>query len=254
MINELTADNTYKPRATYILAFCCLMITGGTLMFQNLESIFGARELGGIPPLARLTIPFQHGFSTIPRVVHLSIILILFLLISRPVEKILGTTQFIIFTAICWIFYVITHRYLEMQGHGFHPIIWSYSIVLWYILGEAKYIKTRSSFQENYRLLRVVVGLMWIVAPIMMMFIPLHFTNTSETSLIESLWLGNVCHILAIFLGFSGILFFKKRIRSRMVNFARKKKLTYSKYDKLMAMSCLLIPLFLLAILYINPQ
>jgi membrane associated rhomboid family serine protease len=254
MINELTADNTYRPKATYILAFCCLMITGGTLMFQNLESIFGARELGGIPPLARLTVPFQHGFSTIPRIVHLSIILILFLLISRPVEKILGTTRFVAFTAICWIFYVLTHRFLEMQGHGFHPIIWTYSILLWYILGEAKYIKTRTSFQETYKLLKVIILSMWIVAPIMMMFIPLHFTNTSETSLIESLWLGNICHILAVFLGIGGILIFKKRIRNRMIKFARKKKLIYSKYDKFAVISCLLVPLFLLAILYINPQ
>ncbi len=254
MINELTSDNTYRPKATYTLAFCCLMITGGTLMFQNLESIFGARELGGIPPLARMTIPFQHGFSTIPRIVHLSIILILFVLISRPVEKILGTMRFVIFTAICWIFYVATHRFLEMQGHGFHPIIWSYSIVLWYILGEAKYIKTRTSFQENYRLLKVTIVIMWVIAPVMMMFIPLHFTNTSETSLIESLWLGNICHILAIFLGIAGILIFKKRIRKRMINFARKKKLTYSKYDKFAVIGSLLIPLFLLAILFYNPQ
>lgn len=253
MINELTSDSSYKPRATYIFAFCCLMITAGTLMFTNLESYYGAKDAGGVPFLVRVTVPFQHGFSTIPRVVHISIIIVLFLLIARPVEKVLGTFRFVIFTGVCWGFYVITHRVLEMQGHGFHPIIWSYSIILWYILGEAKFIKTRSSFQENYRMLRAVIGLMWIGAPLMMMFIPLHFKNTAATSLAESLWLGNVFHILAIFLGFAGVLVFKSYIRKRMLYFARKKKLEHSPMDNIAFFACFLIPIFLLSIVYIKP-
>jgi len=228
MINELTSDSTYRPRVTYVFALCCLMITAGTLMFANLESYYGAKDPGGVPILVRFTVPFQHGFSAIPRVVHIAIILVLFLLIARPVEKVLGSLRFLLFTGVCWALYVITHRLLEMQGHGFHPIIWSYSIILWYILGEAKFLKTRSSFQENYRMLRAVIGVMWLAAPVMMMFIPLHFTNNSTISLAESLWLGNVFHILAILLGFGGILVFKSTIRKRMMTFARKKKLETS--------------------------
>jgi hypothetical protein len=253
MINELTSDNSYRPKITYVLALCCLMITAGTLMFTNLEAYYGASDSGGIPFLVRLTVPFQHGFSIIPRVVHMAIIIVLFLLIARPVEKILGSLRFLLFTGFCGALYVITHRVLEMQGHGFHPIIWSYSIILWYILGEAKFIKTRSSFQENYRLLRIVIVVMWVVAPLMMMFIPLHFNNTAQTSLLESLWLGNVFHILAILLGFAGVLIFKKTIRKRMLGFARKKNLKYSPLDKFAFFAALLIPLFLLAIVYIKP-
>tara|TARA_B100001939_G_C16939419_1_gene617656 strand:+ start:543 stop:1301 length:759 start_codon:yes stop_codon:yes gene_type:complete len=252
MINELTADNNLRPRATYILAFCCVMITGGTLMFPLLESTYGAGNFGGIPILSRLTVPFQHGFGFTPKVVHLSIMLVLFGLISRPVEKVLGTTRFVLFTGVCWLFYVVVHRVFEMQGHGFHPIIWSYSIILWYILGEAKYIKTRSSFQENYRLLRLVISLMWVVAPVMMMFIPLHFSNTAETSLAESLWLGNIFHILALLLGVAGILFFKPIIRKRLLLLARKKKLENSKYDKKVSFACILIPIFLLTVFFLR--
>jgi len=253
MINELTSDNSYRPKITYVLALCCLMITAGTLMFANLDAYYGASDSGGVPFLVRLTVPFQHGFSAIPRIVHLAIILVLFSLIARPVEKVLGSMRFLLFTGVCWGLYVITHRVLEMQGHGFHPIIWSYSIILWYILGEAKFIKTRSSFQENYRSLRIIIGLMWVVAPLMMMFIPLHFNNTAETSLAESLWLGNVFHILAILLGFAGVLVFKKTIRSRMLSFARKKNFKSSPVDKIVFYAAFLIPLFLLAIIYIKP-
>lgn len=252
MINELTADNKLRPRATYIFACCCLMITGGTLMFPLLESMYGASEFGGIPLITRLTVPFQHGFGFTPKIVHISIILVLFGLIGRPVEKVIGTTRFVLFTGICWVFYVVTHRLFDMQGHGFHPIIWSYSIILWYILGEAKYIKTRSSFQENYRLLRLIISLMWVVAPVMMMFIPLHFTNTAETSLLESLWLGNIFHIMAFVLGIAGIFAFKSTIRKRMLIFARKKKLEYEQYDKLITLSCLLVPIFLLTVFFLR--
>lgn len=252
MINELTADNKFRPRATYIFACCCLMITGGTLMFPLLESMYGASEFGGVSLITRLTVPFQHGFGFTPKIVHISIILVLFGLISRPVEKVIGTTRFVIFTGICWVFYVITHRFFEMQGHGFHPIIWSYSIILWYILGEAKYIKTRSSFQENYKLLRLIIILMWVVAPVMMMFIPLHFNNTTETSLVESLWLGNIFHMLAFVLGISGIFVFKSIIRKRMLMFARRQKLEYYEYDKLITYACLLVPVFLLTVFFLR--
>ena len=213
MINELTSDTSFRPKATYLFMLCCLLITAGTIMFQNLEAYYGVKDSGGIPILVRTTVPFQHGFNTIPRVVHLCINLVLLMLVARPVEKVLGTFRFALLTGVCWVTYVILHRVLEMQGHGFHPMIWTYSIILWYILGEAKFLKTRSSFQENYRLLRAVIALMWLGAPIMMVFIPLHFKNTSETSILSSLWLGNVFHILSLVLGIAAVLVFKGFIR-----------------------------------------
>ncbi len=253
MINELTSDNSYRPKGTYIFALCCLMITAGTLMFENLEFYYGARESGGIPFLVRLTVPFQHGFNEIPRIVHLVIMIILFVLVARPVEKVLGTFRFMLFSGFIWAAYVIVHRLLEMQGHGFHPFIWSYSVVLWYILGEAKFLKTRSSYQENYRLLRAVIGLMWIGAPIMMMFIPLHFDNSWDISLLDSLWRGNILHILALIMGILGVLVFKGHIRKRLLSFTRKKKLNVATLDTITFYVCLTIPLFLLAIVYIKP-
>lgn len=250
MINELTSDISYRPRATYLLALCCIMITSGTLMFTNLESYYGIKDAQGIPLLTRATVPFQHGFYTIPRIVHLSIIIILFLLIARPVEKVLGTYRFVLFTMICWLIYFVTHRLFEMQGHGFHPIIWSYSILLWYILMEAKFLKTRSSFQENYRLLKTVIIIMWSVAPIMMMFIPLHFTNNPDISMGECLWLGNIFHLMGLVVGLGGIFFFKSHIRQKLLSFARKEKFDVEKRDTAAFLFCLIIPLFLVSIVY----
>lgn len=250
MINEIVQDSSYRPRATYVLALCCIMVTGATLLFPNLDLIFGAKDPGGIPMLVRLTVPFQHGFSdmgfeAVPRLVHLTIMLILFVVVARPVEKVVGTFRFVLFTGVCWAFYALTHRLLELQGHGFHPIMWAYSVVLWYILSEAKFIKTRSSFQEQYRLLRGIILLMWIAAPLMMIFIPLHFKNSAQITLYESAYYGNILHVLGFVLGLLGIVFMRKHIRKRMMPFARKKKFKREPLDNLAFYACFGIPVLM---------
>lgn len=251
MINEILQDSSYKPKGTYILALCCLLITAGTMMFPNLDSFYGAKEPGGVPMLVRLTVPFQHGFDFTSRAVHVAIMIILFALIARPVEKVIGTFRFLAFTVGCWAIYALTHRLLELQGHGFHPILWAYSVVVWYILGEAKFIKTRSSFQENYRLLRGIILLMWIAAPLMMIFIPLHFKNSHEISLVESAYYGNILHVLGFVLGIIGVVIFRQAIRKRMLSFARKKKFATSSMDQLAFYAALLIPVCLLSLVFI---
>lgn len=253
MINELVQDTTYRPRATYAFAICCIIVTSATLIFPNLDAIFGARESGGISILSRLTVPFQHGFSemgfgAIPRIVHLILMLTLFVLVARPVEKVIGTFRFVLFTGACWLAYFFAHRLLEMQGHGFHPILWAYSVVLWYILGEGKFIKTRSSFQEQYRLLRGLVLLMWIAAPLMMIFIPLHFQNSAQITLVESAYYGNILLIVGMAMGLIGIVFLRKHIRQRMLVFARKKKLPKEPLDNLAFYATFGVPILLVIV------
>lgn len=250
MINEIVSDNTYKPRATYIFALCCVMVTLATLVFPNLDAYFGAKDEGNIPLIVRTTVPFQHGFSEMTRLVHLGIMLLLMLFISRPLEKVIGTFRFVLFFGISWVSYVIIHRLLEMQGHGFHTILWAQSVILWYVLGEAKYIKTRSSFQENYRLLRAIIGAMWILAPVMMVFIPLHFKNSASISLFESAWNGNVFHLLGLLLGVLGTALFRPVIRKRMMSFGRKKKFYKESLDNLAFYGCFVIPVWLAIIVF----
>ncbi|PHQ79228.1 MAG: hypothetical protein COB65_12900, partial [Thalassobium sp.] len=154
-------------------------------------------------------------------------------------------------TGISWFLYLLVHRLFEMQGHGFHAIIVSYSVVAWIILLEGSFIKTRSPFEEYYRTLKMVIMLLWAGLLVSMPFVPLHYNSTAQTTMGESILLGNFFFIPAFIAGLIGLVLWRKKMRERLVLFARRKKFYPEKDDRLAGLLSLGIPLYLIALFFL---
>jgi len=101
MFSEIYTSKQPAPLQSYALMACSLGVTVATLVFPNLQHVFGSFDEGTdfmqrltVAFQHALTVAFQHGFEWRSSVVHLLIDLVLMAFIAVFTEKVLGAWMF----------------------------------------------------------------------------------------------------------------------------------------------------------------
>ena len=136
MFDDIRGDIRLKTYVSYILVACMFIITLGTILIPELNSLYGVGDGPAVNIFVRLTIPFQHGFDDFSAIIHLVFNLILMWVLGTYLEKVLGSYRFLITTFVSFFMYVLFHRILLLIGHGFTPILMSYSGVMFVVMAE----------------------------------------------------------------------------------------------------------------------
>ena len=194
MFDDIRGDIRLKTYVSYILAACMVIITLITILIPELNSLYGVGDGPAVNIFVRLTIPFQHGFDDFSAIIHLVFNLILMWVLGTYLEKVLGSYRFLITTLGSFFMYVLFHRLLLLIGHGFTPILMSYSGVMFVVMVEGRYVKTRSLFEDYFKTLRGVQLGVWILLPVLMVFVPLYYNSLS--SLWQNIFYGNITHVI----------------------------------------------------------
>lgn len=221
MFSEIYTSKQPAPLQSYALMACSLGVTVATLVFPNLQHVFGSFD-EGTDFMQRLTVAFQHGFEWRSSVVHLIIDLVLMAFIAVFTEKVLGAWMFFLLSISTLAWYSLVHTVFGMMGHGGSGLIWAFAPVVFYVLNEGRLLKTRSQFDELFRTFRLILAIMYLVIPVLMSIIPIYFD--SETPLLRSIIYGNLFHITATLWGIGFTMLFREQIRVRLKQFAKKKK------------------------------
>ena len=71
MFDDIRGDIRLKTYVSYILGACMFIITLGTILIPELNSLYGVGDGPAVNIFVRLTIPFQHGFDDFSAIIHL---------------------------------------------------------------------------------------------------------------------------------------------------------------------------------------
>lgn len=251
MLDAIRGDLKIKTYVSYVLAFCISVITILCIIIPQLNALYGLDGNIAVNHLIRLTIPFQHGFNDVSAIIHLIVNLILIWFLGTYLEKIIGSFRFLMISVLSCFLFVILQRLILSLGQGFSPIIMTYAGVLFVVITQSKYIKTRSVFEDYYRTIVSIEIILWFVLPIIMTFIPLYYDSNSN--LLSSFFLGNIYHIIGGLFGLLCGLFIKKHINKKLAQYTRKKYITHSKLDELALYISFVFPLYLIFVFFYHP-
>ena len=251
MLDDIRGNVKLKSYVSYVFIICMVLVTFLLIAYPNLKELYGNNGKIGLNYLIRITVPFQHGFSDLSAVIHLIINLIFFWFFGTFIEKIIGSFRFLILTTISFFIYVLAHRLLMSYGQGFTPIIMTYAGFIFMILNQSKYLKTKSSFEDYYRLLIGLEFIIWLIIPIIMIFIPIYYDSDSD--LLDAIFLGNIFHIIGGLIGLVMGYYFKSYIKEKLLQQMRKKYIVHTTIDKYAFLIALAFPLYLLLIFFIHP-
>jgi len=243
MFSEIFQNRQNVPWQTYMLMLCSVAVTLATFVFPNLRYVYGSFD-DTADFMQRLNITFQHGFETVSALVHLVVDVILIFFLGSYLEKLIGVFRFFSICVTVVFVGAIVHQLLGLTGHGAAALLWAFMPICWYTLNEGLLLKTRSKFDEFYRLLRSMIMIMFFLFPVFFSIIPIYFD--SETSWYEAMLRGNVMHLTGLMCGFFFLYFFRESIRQRLKQFAKKKKFEAERSDKYAFLLSLFFPFLLL--------
>ena len=249
MFDDIRGDIRLKTYVSYILVACMFIITLSTILIPELNSLYGVGDGPAVNIFVRLTIPFQHGFDTVSSIIHLVFNLIIIWVLGTYLEKVIGSYRFLIATLVSFFMYVLFHRLLLLIGHGFTPILMTYSGVMFVVLAEGRYVKTRSMFEDYFITLRGVQFGIWIFLPVLMVFVPLYYNSLS--SLLQNIFYGNITHAICGATGVGLGFVFRQHIRQKLTQQTRKHCIKHSKSDRLAVYVAFGFPLYLALIFFI---
>lgn len=228
---------------SFSIMLCASVVTIATIVFPNLQHVFGSYN-ENTDFMQRLTIAFQHGFEAKSAVVHLLVDIVLLALVGTYVEKIMGSYLFFLLNLVAIAQYIFIHALLGMTGHGGSGLIWAYAPMLFYSLNEGRLLKTRSQFDEMYFTFRTVLVIMYTIIPLLMSIIPIYFD--SESPMLQAVFFGNIFHLSATLTGIGFVVIYREKVRTRMKQFAKKKKFEEDKYDKMSFYFALFYPVLII--------
>lgn len=251
MLDDIRGNIKLKSYVSYVFIGCMIIVTVLSITYPNLKELYGNNGKIGLNYLIRATIPFQHGFSDISAIIHLIINLIFFWFFGTFIEKIIGSFRFLILTGLSFLVYLFFHRVMLSYGQGFSPIIMTYAGFIFMILNQSKYLKTKSAFEDYYRLLVGLQIIIWLVVPFIMIFIPIYYD--SDSNLLDAIFLGNIFHVIGGLIGLIMGYFYKGYIKEKLLQQMRKKYIKHSLLDSYSFLLAMAFPLYLIIIFFINP-
>ena len=251
MFDDIRGDIRLKTYVSYILAACMVIITTITIFIPELNALYGVGDGPAVNIFVRLTIPFQHGFDDVSAMIHLVFNLILMWVLGTYLEKVLGSYYFLLATLASFFMYVLFHRLLLLIGHGFTPILMTYSGAMFVVMAEGRYVKTRSLFEDYFKTLRGVQLGVWVLLPVLMVFVPLYYNSISP--LFQNIFYGNITHVLCGATGVALGFVFRRHIRKKLTQQTRKHYIKHSKWDRLAVYVAFGFPLYLALIFFTRP-
>tara|TARA_B110000285_G_C14531562_1_gene341019 strand:- start:65 stop:454 length:390 start_codon:yes stop_codon:yes gene_type:complete len=127
----------------------------------------------------------------------------------------------------------------------------TYSGVMFVVMVEGRYVKTRSMFEDYFKTLRGLQLGIWILLPVLMVFVPLYYNSLS--SLWQNIFYGNITHLVGGLLGVALGFAFRRHIRQKLTQQTRKHYIKHSKLDRLAVYVALGFPLYLALIFFTRP-
>jgi len=251
MFDDIRGDIRLKTYVSYILAACMVIITSLTILIPELKALYGVGDGPAVNIFVRLTIPFQHGFNDTSAMIHLGLNLILMWVLGTYLEKVLGSYRFLIVTLVSFFVYILFHRLLLLIGHGFTPIIMTYSGVMIIVMAEGRFVKTRSMFEDYFKTLRGIQLGIWLLLPVLMVFVPLYYNSLS--SLAQNIFYGNITHVMGGATGIAMGFAFRLHIRKKLTQQTRKRQIKHSKLDYWAVYAALGFPAYLALVFFIRP-
>jgi membrane associated rhomboid family serine protease len=251
MYDDIRGDLRIKPLVAWITLGACLLASIAVLLDERFENIFGVYHSQGVNFFTRATAPIVHGYSPITTVLHLFSTIVLMYFFGTFLEKVIGSFRFLLLTLISMGVYVLIHRAMLFIGHGFTPILMTYSGVLLIAQLEARFVKTNTVFDDYYRLMWTILGLSWVILPIIFSVAPVYFDSKAKMG--QMLLYGNLLNIVGFLIGLVLALIFRKDIRDRLVHYTRKKYAYRTRADEWAWLGALIIPLYLVFIFLWRP-
>lgn len=226
---------------------CSIAVTVACFMFPNLVQVYGGEE--GKPFYKDLSYVFYHGFDRPSSLVHLMLNLILMLIMFSFVEKLMGSFWFLIYLTASIVVYGYLIQKLELLGLASTGAIWSCLPIAYFGMYEGRRLKTRSVYEDYYRLLRLIFLLMILLIPAINIF--LQFFLRGDIPLKKAAFHGVTPFAIALGFGVLSMLFFKKHIKQRLKYFHKKKKLEYPILDKSARYLALIYPVYIILVFLI---
>lgn len=251
MFDDIRGDVRNKPYVCYILASCMVIITSLTILIPELKALYGANDGPAVNIFVRLTIPFQHGFDDLSAMIHLGVNLAILWFLGTFLEKIIGSYRFLLVTLSSYFVFVLFHRLLLLIGHGFTPILLTYSGVMLIVMAEGRFVKTRSVFEDYFKTLRGIQIVLWLLLPVLMVFVPLYYNSLS--SLGQNIFYGNITHFLGGLLGVALGFVIRPHIRSKLTQQTRKRCIKHDPIDKWAVYVAFGFPVYLALVFFIRP-
>jgi len=193
---------------TYSFLTICILVSVPSAVFPSYFEVFS----GEIPHeywWQNFSMAFQHGAKGMPLAIfgHLALNAVLLLTCGRFVEKLLGSSKFLLLTLIAWMGFILTQWLLGIWLNGSSGIIWAYSP---FLLLPIQWAKQDPNFKVQAEQARVLLFVMWVLVTVAMGFVPLLFNPNHK------LWytfvFGNVFHASATVVGFVFYVIWKNRI------------------------------------------
>jgi hypothetical protein len=247
MYEQLRETDNQKLYVTYLLCLCCIAVTGASIAFPNLQSVYGGFEEATY--FDALSFVFYHGFDNGSALIHLAANLGLLIMLGGFVEKCSGRTAFLFLAVMFVISNGLTLRFLSANGiyhvaaTGF---IWFLLPTVQYILIESRRLKTRVVYEDYFRFIRGTAYFTAIVPPLIFVFV--QFIIRGDITYKEAIIKGLVPFADAYGFGFIFMMLIKNSIRSRLKLFVKKKKFGSGKYDKMAGYILLGFPLYLIIV------
>jgi len=230
---------------------CCIGITLGCLVFNNLSGIFDPAQNSKLSDFHLFSFIFFHGFDDLSGILHLLLNIYFFAVVGMIAEKVLGSIRYFFVLIISILMYGFSMTLFDIYAPSATGIIWCLMPIVFFILLEGRRIKTRSMYEENYSFLRINLIVLCTVLPIFTVFLQFYLSKES-ISTIEAIRNGIVPFIICSFIGLIMAYFLRGHIKSKLKSFNRKKKLEYSEWDKKATWLSMLFPLYLFLLLYIH--
>lgn len=244
MIDQIRDTFNGKTTGTYMLILCSLGITIAAMLFPNLQNVYGLFHSEA--ELKFFTYLFYHGFDEGSSMIHLMLNITLLIMIGNFCEKIMGRFVFLVhMTAVATIYALILRQtdiwHLAATGYTF-----SLFPVVQYALYESRRIKTRSIYDDHYRLLKLLTIIALIVVPIINIFLQFFLRGNIPYS--EAAYHGLMPFAVAYGIGIVGMLVVRPFVKRKLRVFHKKKKFVESNLDKAAGFVIYLMPAYLLVI------
>ena len=229
------------PNISLILIACCLIVSVPTYFSPRLYYVFGASMFGTQPAYFwqnYITSHFEHGSffveaqitQGVPLLVHLISNIAVVGLFGSIVERLLGTTKFLLLSVIAALSSVAASIAINSFGNGVSGIAWSYGPVVFVIIIKLyKHDRKRLLKDLMFYISILLFFMMWVFISVM------------------GGWTTNYYHLISTLVGIGFVIVNKNVINIRLKELVGESMEILS--NKRIVICSLVLPLFLLVVL-----
>lgn len=198
------------PAVTSLFFLGCLIVSLPTQFNESLNHWLGGLHVNQHSWLL-FTAAFQHGFGSIPPLLHLALMTVIIWLVTPLAERLVGSFVF----TLTLLFAIAAGHLLQVvsgiEVNGSSMVVWACGPIIWLALRRAKQRGGSMAKRDLvYERSRGMLFLMYIVIPLAMIALP--YTSGWSGSPVVAFLKGNVYHAGATLIGLVTALLVRRRI------------------------------------------